>query len=148
MNINELHDMWKQDSVIVQSKLDEESLRTIRLHAKYLELLSAARGALTASKKKLAVLRHDKKRWLTGRMTKEEMDSKKWDYNPFPGSSRPLRPEIEEYISVDKDVIALEAQCAELQLMTDALLEMVNNLNWRHQTIRNTIDWAKFTSGG
>jgi len=32
--------------------------------------------------------------------------------------------------------------------MIDTLSEIVNNLNWRHQTIGNMIKWKVFEAGG
>ena len=34
-----------------------------------------------------------------------------------------------------------------LKVTVDFLKECMQNITWRHQTIRNTIDWRKFMAG-
>ena len=43
MTLEELHDLWKEDSVIDKSELGDESLRTPTLHSKWLRVFSVER---------------------------------------------------------------------------------------------------------
>ena len=40
MNIEEVLKMWKDDSVIDEFKLDDVTIKTARMHSKYLELIT------------------------------------------------------------------------------------------------------------
>ena len=51
MNLKNIQDMWKEDSVIDDIELDASSLQVPRLHAKYTEILS---------NKKLELIRHER----------------------------------------------------------------------------------------
>ena len=43
IDLKSIHNMWKEDCVIDEMKLDETSRQTPILHAKYLELLSTVK---------------------------------------------------------------------------------------------------------
>ena len=43
IDLKSIHDMWKEDCIINEMKLDESSRQTPILHAKYLELLSTVK---------------------------------------------------------------------------------------------------------
>ena len=34
------------------------------------------------------------------------------------------------------------------ETLVETLDEIMNNIRWRHSTIKNIIDWRRFTSGG
>ena len=49
----------------------------------------------------------------------------------------------------DSDPVIQEAQARieYLKEVVDTLKEIIDNIKWRHQTIKNMIEWRKFTSG-
>ena len=47
----------------------------------------------------------------------------------------------------DKDIQELNAKIEYLKVTIDYLKECMQNITWRHQTIKNTIDWRKFMAG-
>ena len=40
-----------------------------------------------------------------------------------------------------------QAKIAHQQELVDVLKEILDNIKWRHQNIKNMIEWRKFTSG-
>ena len=147
MKIEEVLHLWKVDSRIDQSRLDEESVKTPMLHAKYLEILSGVRVKLNKEKTKLKKSELQTKRWLSGKMTKEEMDELKWEYDPWKGESKPMKSEMDAHVRVQPWIIEQTECVIELDIMHDSLVDIVSNLTWRHQSIRNAIDFMRFTSG-
>lgn len=139
---------WNKDSVINKSKLDEESLNTAVLHAKYLEILSGVRVAKSKQEKKLETYQQRYKDWVDGKLTKDQMDEYHLAYDPFGGYSKPLKGERTTWIQAQPEIQSIRLRLDELKQCEEALLEIINNLNWRHQSIRNAIDWMRFTSGG
>ena len=43
MNIEQVLEMWKEDSIIDDLKLDDTTVRMARVHSKYLELITIAK---------------------------------------------------------------------------------------------------------
>ena len=59
-----------------------------------------------------------------------------------------MKGEMDHYYDADKEIQASELKIQYLKTMIDTLNEIVNNLNWRHQTIGNMIKWRQFEAGG
>lgn len=147
IKIEKLHEMWKKDSVIDNSELDASSIQSAILHSKYLELYNMTRLNLKKKQLEYESLKHRKWRYYTGKMEKVEMDELGWDYDPFNGSTKPLKSEINNYIDSDKDIQKLSLKIEYYKVVGEALEEIISTLKWRHQTIRNIIEFRKFTSG-
>jgi len=147
IELDTIHKMWEQDSCINENELDRASIDTSKLHAKYLQLFNTARLTLKRRELELAELKQEKWRYFTGKMTKEEMDSRQWKYDPFNGTNKPMRSELDSYIDSDKDIQKIIIKIEYLKIVADAIEEILNNLKWRHSAIKNCIDWRKFTSG-
>tara|TARA_X000001382_G_scaffold15202_1_gene9742 strand:- start:74 stop:520 length:447 start_codon:yes stop_codon:yes gene_type:complete len=147
MTIEELLLEWKKDSEINKAKLDDESIRSAILHSKYLEMHAAVKIKYHRIKSKLKDLEMSKRKWLKGSMSREEMDERNWDYDPWKGLAKPLKSEMDDYIMVDKDVSSLIDKLKETEIMLETLESILNNVTWRHQHIKNALDFMKFQSG-
>jgi len=145
-NLQEILEMWKKDSVIDDMNLDEASRESAKLHGKYLELLSVNRIKLKKAELDFKVLLKDKWLHYNGKMSKEDMDSKGWDYNPL-GGLTVLKGDMDYYYDSDPVIQEHQAKMHYLQELCDTLKEILDNVKWRHQTIKNMIEWRKFTSG-
>jgi len=145
-NLQEILEMWKKDSIIDDMNLDEASRESAKLHGKYLELLSVNRIKLKKAELDFKVLLKDKWLHLNGKMSKEDMDSKGWDYNPL-GGLTVLKGDMDYYYDSDPVIQEHQAKMHYLQELCDTLKEILDNVKWRHQTIKNMIEWRKFTSG-
>ena len=55
---------------------------------------------------------------------------------------------MDHYYDSDKEIQESELKIQYYKTMIDTLSEIVNNLNWRHQTISNMIRWKVFEAGG
>ena len=51
------------------------------------------------------------------------------------------------FFNADADLQKLNAQTEYQQIQIDFLKRCMENITWRHQTIKNTIDWRKFMAG-
>ena len=69
------------------------------------------------------------------------------DYDPWKGLAKPLKSEMDDYIMVDKDVSSLIDKLKETEIMLETLESILNNVTWRHQHIKNALDFMKFQSG-
>lgn len=148
MNVEQILEMWKNDSAINEIDLDITSVETPKLHSKYLELHTVSKLQLKRLRLKISELKKEKWLYYTGKMTKEDMDERGWDYDPFNGGTKPLKGDMDYYYDADPDIQALVAKIEYQETIVETLDEIMNNIRWRHSTIKNIIDWRRFTSGG
>jgi hypothetical protein len=55
---------------------------------------------------------------------------------------------MEYFYKSDKDIQEAQAKVEYIKVVIETLQEIVNDLRWRHQTIKNAIAWRQFMSGG
>lgn len=147
IDIESIHKMWEADCQINDNELDRASVESSKLHAKYLQLFNGARLQLKKRELELSELKQEKWRYFAGKMTKQEMDELQWPYDPFKGSTKPMKSELSHYIDSDKDIQKIQLKIEYSKIVAETLEEILNNLRWRHTHIKNIIDWKKFTSG-
>jgi hypothetical protein len=146
MNLDTIHEMWKKDSQIDEMALDESSRDSAKLHSKYLELLSSHRMRLKKSQLEYKIILRDKFNHYGGKLSQEEMDSKGWEYDPLHGHTV-LKGDLDKYYDADPIIQEHQAKIAYLEEVVDILKAILDNVKWRHQNIKNMIEWRKFTSG-
>ena len=146
IDLKQIHDMWAEDSKISPSKLDETSRVTPMLHAKYLELLSTTKLQLKRAEFAHKVLLKDKWLYYNGKMSSEDMLEKGWEPDPFNGL-KILKGEMDYYYDSDPEIQKSEEKIQYYKTVIETITEIINNLNWRHQTIGNMIKWKRFESG-
>ena len=147
MDLKMILDSWSSDSVIGQTSLDESSRQTPILHAKYLELLSLAKLKLKKAEQDQKILLKDKWLYYNGKMDQEQIADKGWQPDPFDGL-KILKGEMDYYYDADPEIQQSVEKIEYLKTIIDTLSEIMNNINWRHQTISNMIKWRIFESGG
>ena len=145
-DLQQIHKMWAEDCQINQSKLDESSRVTPQLHAKYLELLSHTKLMLKRAEFAQKSLLKDKWLYYNGKMSEEDLIEKGWNPDPFNGL-KILKGELDYYYDSDPEIQKSEEKIQYYKAIIDTLTEIINNLNWRHQTIGNIIKWKQFESG-
>ena len=84
--------------------------------------------------------------YYNGKMDEETLKSKGWEPDPFNGL-KILKGEMEHYYDSDPEIQRSEEKIAYLKTTIDTLNEIVNNLNWRHQTISNMIRFLSVFGG-
>lgn len=146
MNLEMILTEWKTDCQIEFNKLDVSSHKTPELHAKYLELYTNAKLRLKDLEFKQQALLKDKWLYYNGKMSQEDIISKGWNPDPFDGL-KILKGEMDYYYNSDPEIQSSEAKIAYVKEMIDSLKEILDTLKWRHQTIKNMIEWKKFEAG-
>ena len=139
--------MWEADSVIDEINLDETSIKSAKLHAKYLQLLSIAKLRLKKKEMEFDAIKKDKWLYFEGKMTKDQIDERGWKYDPFDGGTKPMKSNMDYYYKSDSDLTRLQSQIDYQKTLIDTLIDIMDNIKWRHQNIRNVIDWKRFVSG-
>lgn len=147
LDLDNIMKMWKEDSVIDSNNLDEASMQTPTLHAKYLEMYNVAKIKLRRAEADQKVLLRDKWSWYNGKMSKEQIDEKGWDYDPLNGL-KVLKGDMDYFYDSDPDIRASEDKVVYWRTVNECLKEIIDNIKWRSNTIKNIIDWRRFESGG
>jgi len=147
MNIEDLLEMWGEDSKIDEHNLDDTTIRGASLHSKYLELHSVAKLRLKKKEQDLSVLKKDKWLWFNGKMEKAEIDKRGWSYDPFNGMNKPLKTDLQQFYDSDKDIMDASMQIEYQKTYVEVCKEILDNIKWRHTQIKNIIDWRRFQSG-
>jgi c-di-GMP-related signal transduction protein len=147
LNLEDVLKMWAKDSEIDDLRLDEASKKTASLHAKYLEMLSVSKLQLKRRDMEFKVLLRDKWLWYNGKMPKEDIEQRGWEYDALNGL-KILKGEMDYYYNSDPHIQESQAKIDYLKTLIETLEEIINNIRWRHSTIKNMIDWRRFESGG
>ncbi len=147
IDLQNVLDMWKTDSGIDEMNLDEASRQTPSLHAKYLEMYSLTKLQLKKAELNQKVLLKDKWLYYNGKMPQDTLQRFGWDSDPLDGL-KVLKSDMDRYYDSDEDIQKSEELVEYYKTLVATLSDIIDNLKWRHQTIRNMIEWRRFTSGG
>ena len=109
MILDDILKMWGEDVKIDDLNLDSETVKSAKLHSKYLELFSLAKLQLKKNEMELEKLRKEKWLYYNGKMTKEQIDERSWKYDPFDGMTKPLKSDMDMYYKTDEDFIRVNS---------------------------------------
>jgi ABC-type taurine transport system substrate-binding protein len=54
---------------------------------------------------------------------------------------------MDYYYNSDPHIQEAEARIEYIKTIKETLEEIINNIRWRHSSIKNAIDWRRFESG-
>ena len=143
MNLENIKSMVAKDCIIDETRLDAESLRLPQLHNKYLNFLMDAKLILERKKNDFYRMRRNKWEYYTGKMDEATLARLGWE--PF--DLKILKQDIGIYLESDVDLIIMQEQVCYYKEMCEYLDSTVKEITYRHNKIRNAIDWQKFIAG-
>ena len=146
MTLDEIKKEWEKDCEIDDIELDKSSLEVPKLHAKYQDLLSSKILVMKQYQYKYDTLLKNKWLWYNGKMSQEQIQELGWSDDPLDGL-KIMKNDLQLFYNSDKDIQELNAKIEYLKVTIEYLKECMQNITWRHQTIKNTIDWRKFIAG-
>ena len=147
MTLEQLLEEWAADSQLSKNNLDETSRQTPALHAKYLTLLSNTKLRIKKAEMDQKKLLKLKWLWYNGKMSEDQIKELGWDYDPLDGL-KIMKGEMDYYYDSDPEIQKSEEKIIYHKTLIESLSNIVDTLKWRHQTIKNMIDWRKFEAGG
>jgi hypothetical protein len=92
------------------------------------------------------VLLKQKWLWYNGKLTKDQIDDLGWEYDALNGL-KVMKGEMSYYYDSDPHIQEMDARVEYIKVLKDTLEEIIQNIRWRHSSIKNAIDWRKFESG-
>jgi hypothetical protein len=75
------------------------------------------------------------------------MDKRGWEYDPFMGGAKPLKSDMKIFMEADSRMIELLTKIEYQQKLHDSVKEIMDNIKWRSQTIKNIIAHKQFLAG-
>ena len=140
MTLEELQSQADKDLVIDDTELDTESLKTPILHNKYLQYYNKFNLLLKKSQWEERTLQREKWEYYTGKSDPEVYKEKPFDL-------KILRQDVDKYIDSDIELQKAKQKVDYLNTIVDYLDRTIRQISNRTFTIKNAIEWKKFTSG-
>ncbi len=144
MKIDEIVELWNNDSKIDHSDLGNESLNIPSLHNKYYKIYLGERGLYHKMKSDFATFKHLKYEYYLGHLNTPE-DLRELGWEPF--QKKLLKSDVESYLEADKDLIDKRLKLAIQEEKLAYLESIIKGINTRGFAIKNAIDWFRFTNG-
>jgi hypothetical protein len=143
MTIDEIRKEIEKDTVIDSIQLDNESLKIPSLHGKYLSFLTDEKRVLRMLKNKYDEIVREKWEYYTGKSDPLVLKQKGIDQFPH----KILRQDLDIYLNSDTDVQKIVLDVTNQTVKVEMIEGFIKEINSRQWTIRNAIEWRKFTNG-
>jgi hypothetical protein len=140
MDLEQLQELADKDLKINDTELDLESLKTPQLHNKFMKHLTKFKLLLTRAEDEYRMLKRDKWEYYTGKS-----DPAVYQLKPF--NLKILKQDVDKYIEADEEIQKATQKVKYLETVVDFLDRTIRQISNRTFTIKNAIDWRKFTSG-
>lgn len=144
MKIEDLQNEWARDCVIDDDHLGEASTITPSLHAKWIQYLTEAKLRLAKYRTQYSTLRKNKFRYYRGELSRDQLAELGWDQ--WQGV-KPLKNEMDEFLSGDEDLNDLNLKVEYLNTMVYFLESVMSQIKSREWQVKNGIEWKKFLVG-
>jgi hypothetical protein len=140
MDLEQLQQLVDKELKINDTELDLESLKTPQLHNEFMKHLTKFKLMLSRSESEYNILKRNKWEYYTGKS-----DASVYAEKPF--DLKILRTDIDKYLEADDELQKAKQKIDYLSTTVDFLDRTVRQISNRTFTIKNAIDWRKFTSG-
>lgn len=143
MKLEEIYELWEQDSYIDPLRISTESISIPALQHKYMRICSNERlllKKLEADYKLFYRLKYD---WFLGVLDKHTLEENGWTQNP----RSIIKQDIPMHIEADAEVIKLTLKIAYQKEKVTALEDILKSLTQRTFHIKNHIEFEKWKSG-
>lgn len=140
MDLEQLQDLADKKLKINDTELDLESLKTPQLHNEFMKHLTKYKLMLSRAETEYNMMKREKWEYYTGKA-----DASVYAEKPF--DLKILRTDIDKYLDSDIDLQKQKQKVDYLSTTVDFLDRTIRQIGNRGFTIKNAIDWRKFTSG-
>lgn len=138
---DELLSMWEADAPIDKTQLDSAATDAPKLHHKYLSMLMDLKAKKIAIGHQLEELKKTKELYYSGQATSDVYKDQPFDLK------LKTKAGIEKHVNTDPEVVKIEQRIEYINILLEGLNHILEQIKWRNQSIKNAIDWARFTSG-
>lgn len=143
MKIDEITEMWNEDSRLDITNIGNHSADTAKVHHKYYQIYLKEGLKLRKSRYDLAKFRKLKIEYYRGELDLEELRALGWNPQPL----KILKQDIPTYLEADEDLIqkqmAIDIQEQKIEYL-ESILRMITNRGFQLKTM---LDFEKFRNG-
>jgi len=143
--IDDLVDMWMEDSKIPEMDLDKSSLDAAKLHGKYMSILVHHKLLVKKIGSEYKKVKLVKWKYYRGELN-NPADLQK--YNLPPMQNTIMKQDIDIWLDADDELCGILLKKEYHEEIVDACKEIIKQLGNRQWQIRNAIEHRKFISGG
>jgi hypothetical protein len=140
LNIDQIEEMWKNDSKIDPDNLHEEALRIPQLHGKYYEIQNKFYQRKKIKESDYNNLCAEKTLYYLGKADPEIYKVKPLDH-------RVLKVDLPLYLNSDEELEKIKGQLDYCNYMMSYLSDILKMIHNRSFQIRDSIEWSKFIAG-
>ena len=140
MTLEELQQQVDKDFKLDDTELDAESIKIPLLHNKYLQHFNKFSLLLKKAEYDYNLLKRHKWEYYTGKSDPSVYAEKPFDL-------KVLKADVHYYINADEDLQKVQAKMAYQEAIVNYLEQVLRMINNRSFTIKNAIEWRRFTSG-
>ena len=144
IEISDLYEMWREDVYIDQNDIAVESLKTPKLHSKYVEMFIQAKMYKAKKWSEYYELRRLKFKYYRGEMTREELKENGWEQ--YQGL-KPIKSDMDEILNGDEELVRLKKGVEYYEAMYALLESIMQQIRGRDWQIKNHIEAIKFNAG-
>lgn len=143
MKLEEILELWDADSEILAEDIGGESLRTTKLHSKYLKMYVNESAYLEKYTNDYKILYKKKWCYYRGTMTQEELLENNWEQFQI----KILKQDVDIYLDGDEELNSLRLKKSIQNEKVKSLDQIIKMINIRNFSIKNHIEWKKFENG-
>jgi len=140
MTLEDILKMWDDDHEINRFDLAEESLKSAKLHAKYLKMYSKVRAKKRTLEEELDITKLVKTQYYLGRGTAEMYKKKPFNINI-------TKSELPEWLKADDEMRNINRQLGVVKEMEEMLKIILNEIGQRDWRIKHAQTQIMFESG-
>ena len=141
MNLEQIQDMWQNDSVIDPDNLHDESLKIPQLHSKYYIVYNTITLLREKAKDQYNKIKLERYNYYTGKATAEV-----YAEEPFPYKVRE-KDAIQRHLDADERLTKIDLKIRYYDTTLKFLEEIIKNISNRTFQIKNAIEWNRFQAG-
>lgn len=140
MNINEIQNMWSEDSKIDIDNLHVESLKIPQLHSKYYEIFNNILLLKKKAEEDKNKIRLKKYEYYTGKADPEDYE------NVYQKKIRD-KEHLQSCLNADTDISNISLKIDYYDAMLNYLNDILKMIHSRTYQIKNSIEYQKYISG-
>ena len=141
MNLDEIQEMWKRDSVIDPDNLHDESIKIPQLHAKYYTIHNTITLLRERARETYNRVKLERYNYYTGKA-----DPEVYAEEPFPYKVRD-KDALQRHMDADEKLNKIDVKIRYYDVMLRFLEDIIKTISNRTYQIKNSIEWHKFQAG-
>ena len=141
MNLDEIQEMWKRDSVIDPDNLHDESIKIPQLHAKYYTIHNTITLLRERARETYNRVKLERYNYYTGKA-----DPEVYEQEPFPYKVRD-KEAIQRHMDADEKLNKINLKIRYYDHMLRFLEDIIKTISNRTYQIKNSIEWHRFQAG-